>query len=239
VAFYSKLDDPILGATRHVELIKSCDKGSTFSGQITISNNGGHNVIPFPSIVVDSNGTISVAWEDDVDNAEGDIFFSTSTDGGATFSPGQNLSGNSGVSSGATAALDAAGNVFIGWNDDSTAQQDVFLVSVPVTAPPPAPSGFGLVFNPTQLTLSGGEKGTIDVFISRVGGFNGNVTVSPVNAGSIKMKIKPGSASTTCLSASFSFKVKGSAPLGAHTLTFSGTDDRGNTQTGSLTITIQ
>jgi hypothetical protein len=237
VAFYSRFDDPLLGLTRDVELIKSCDKGGTFSGQVNISNNPGQSV--FPSIVVDSEGVISVAWEDNTDNDQGDIFFSSSTDGGATFHPSQNLSANSGASFGAAEALDPNGNVFIGWSDDSTAEQDVLLCTVAAAPPPKVASGFGLVFNPTQLTLSGGEKGTIEVFISRVGGFSGNVTVSPVNAGSIRMKIKPGSAATTCLSTSFSFKLKGSAPPGAHTLTFSGTDDKGNTQTGNLTVNIQ
>jgi hypothetical protein len=237
VAYYSRFDDAFLGTTRDVALIKSCDKGSTFSGQVNISNNAGQSV--FPSIVVDGNGAINVAWQDTTDNDQGDIFFARSADGGATFSAAQNLSANSGVSFGAAVALDPTGNVLIAWTDDSTAEQDVFLASVPAAIPPPGPSGFSLVFNPTQLTVTGGDKGTIVVLISRTGGFNGNVTVSPLNAGSIKMKIKPGSAATTCLSTSFGFKVKGNAPLGAHTLTFSGVDDHGNTQTGNLTINVQ
>src|SRR5262249_49895379 len=238
VAFYSRVADLFFGTVRNVELIKSCDKGSTFSGQVTISEGGGENVLPLPSIVVDNNGAISIAWTDDIDNDQGDIFYSRSTDGGATFASPQNLSLNSGQSFGAVAALDASGKVFIAWTDDSTADTDVLMATLPPASIPLVPSSFGLVFNPTQITVSGGDKGTIPVFISRIGGFSGNVTVSPVNAASIKMKLKPGSASTSCLSASFSFKVKGNAPLGTHTLTFSGTDDRGNTQTGNLIVKV-
>src|SRR5262249_4670613 len=44
VAFYSRFDELFFGSVRNVELIKSCDKGSTFSGQVTISDGGGENV---------------------------------------------------------------------------------------------------------------------------------------------------------------------------------------------------
>jgi len=234
VAFES-VTGSVLHPNEEIMFVKSCDKGAAFSGQVNVSSNPGQSTSP--GIAVGADGVISLAWEDTTDKPDGDVFVSRSVDGGATFTPAFNLSADSGQASSACLAIDPAGDVFSAWTDDSAAERDVFLALLP-PPPPPGATGFGLVVSPAVLNVARGDQGTVKVFVGKTGGFNGNVTVSPVNGAAIKLKIKPASVATSCLSASFTIKVKASAPIGLHTLTFSGTDDKGNVQSASIVIDV-
>ena len=77
-----------------------------------------------PQIAVDSAGNINTVWSDQTTpcgsaSCSVSIFFSRSTDGGATFSAPLNLSNDQGTSSTPQIALDPSGNINVIWNDNS------------------------------------------------------------------------------------------------------------------------
>lgn len=97
---------------------RSTDGGTTFSAPKNLSNSTGYSFNP--RIAVDSNGGINVVW---VDNTPGnqDVFFSRSTDGGASFSAPQNLSNDTPDSASPQIGVDSSGNISVVWeNDDIT-----------------------------------------------------------------------------------------------------------------------
>jgi len=102
---------------------RSTDRGATFSAAQNISNNPGGT--SGPQIAVDSSGNIDVVWSGNTPNA--DIFFSRSTDGGASFSAPQNISNNAGNSTGPLMAVDSAGNINVTWADTTPGRADVFF----------------------------------------------------------------------------------------------------------------
>src|SRR6266850_1902747 len=97
----------------------SIDKGVTFLAPQMISTNPSGSVDP--QIAVDQDGNINAVWAgtDPID-FNTDIFFSRSTDGGATFLPTptpMNLSNSQGCSFNPVMAVDASGNINIVWED--------------------------------------------------------------------------------------------------------------------------
>ena len=102
---------------------RSADGGRTFSDPKNLSTTGKATM---PSLAVDSSGNINVVWED---NTPGnyDIFYSGSTDGGATFSPPANLSNNPGNSSRAHIALEFNNNINVVWEDNTPGNYDIFF----------------------------------------------------------------------------------------------------------------
>jgi uncharacterized delta-60 repeat protein len=101
-------------------------------------------------------------------------------------------------------------------------------------------SDFGVGFSRSHMN---GERGTtvkVSVSVIRTSGFSGTVTVIPPDASSLKIKVKPGSPKTTNgSSASFKLKIKGSAPVGSHQLTFTGRDDTGRERSATLTLLVE
>jgi len=83
---------------------------------------------------------------------------------------------------------DINGNIVTAWVDDSAANPDIFSVAL-AGLPAPAPD-FALVFNPTEILVSRASTATIGVFISRLGGFAGNVTVTIPDLSALKIKLK-------------------------------------------------
>jgi hypothetical protein len=75
-----------------IRFARSTDGGKTFSKAITLNSDAGNEPTghAFQSISVDKNGRVYVAWIDERNKKEGDrgaeIWMSTSTDGGKTFS---------------------------------------------------------------------------------------------------------------------------------------------------------
>jgi hypothetical protein len=105
---------------------RSTDGGVTFSAPKNLSNNPGNSFNT--GIAVDSSGNINVVWED-ATPGNNEIFFSRSSNGGATFSPPQNISNDSGSSEGPVIALDNVGNINIVWADDTPGpmNHDIFF----------------------------------------------------------------------------------------------------------------
>lgn len=236
VTFYNRL---LAGSifNREVVVIQSTDKGNTFGPQVNVSNNAGQST--FPSLILGAQGQVALVWEDTTFDPQRDVLAARSTNGGVTFEAPINLSANAGVSFGAFGGADSSGNLFVGWTDDSGANTDLFLAKLPASGTGQTPD-FALVFNPSSVTVDRGTKPSIDVVISRLGGFNGSVTVSgPNDTGSGKIRLLTDPIMTTGTTASFRFKVKGGAPTGPRPLVFTAVDATNRTRTATLTMVVQ
>lgn len=106
---------------------QSSDSGVTFSRPLNLSNNPGGPAL-FPQMGVDSGGDIYVAWFDS-NSGNASIFFSRSTDGGATFSTPVSASAVAGP---VLLAVDPTGKVYVAWarNDSSGVARLVFSRSL-------------------------------------------------------------------------------------------------------------
>ncbi|HNC45048.1 MAG TPA: hypothetical protein PLU80_12855, partial [Acidobacteriota bacterium] len=101
---------------------------------------------------------------------------------------------------------------------------------------------YSLGFSQPELTIREGSKGTIEVKVNRTGGYSGVVTVTPdlAKVKSLKMKLTPTTGTTTGDRVTFSYKMKKNPPVGRHTLTFIGQDDRGTPpRVQTLNLVIQ
>jgi len=107
--------------------------------------------------------------------------------------------------------------------------------TVQVTGP-----DFGLGFNSTTVDGVRGAKAKIVVTITRIGGFTGDVTVTPPDASAEGIVAKfPEPITTSDSTASWKFKIKASAATGPHQLTFTGRDGSGRVRTATVTLMIQ
>ena len=116
---------------------RSSDGGATFSSPLNISNNAGFSANPF--LTIDAGANINVAWEDNTPG-NGDIFFSRSTDSGATFSASVNLSNDPLLSLAPDIAADKNGNINVTWQDATPGISQIFfsrLASGTVANQPP------------------------------------------------------------------------------------------------------
>ncbi|MEW6737356.1 MAG: NF038122 family metalloprotease [Acidobacteriota bacterium] len=145
--------------------------------------------------------------------------------------------------------VNAGGNATLTISTMATSPSGIFTVTITgtsgqlvrtktVTLNVVAPD-FALAFDPAQITVARGKKGTAIVNINRTGGFTGMVTVTAPDTKPLKIKFTQTSQSTAGTSLSFNFKVKKKAPTGPQQLTFTGRDENGRVRTGTLTLTIQ
>src|SRR6266566_1302469 len=95
-----------------------------FSPPQNVSSNPGTSY--YAQIAVDSTGGINIVW---LDNTPGyyAVFFSRSTDGGATFSTPQNLSNDPAGSSAPQIAVDSSGNINVVWQDNPPGNYQIFF----------------------------------------------------------------------------------------------------------------
>lgn len=105
---------------------RSADHGATFSALKNLSNGTGD--ANTAQIAVDGGGNINVVWADNVPPATNpDIYYSRSSDGGATFSAAQNLSNNAGLSTNPWVTVDAGSNINVAWEDDTPGNKEIFF----------------------------------------------------------------------------------------------------------------
>src|SRR5229473_263712 len=111
-------------ANSNILFSRSTDGGTTFSTPKNLSNSSGFSFNP--RIALDAKGNINVVWEDDTPGNP-DVFFTRSTDGGATFFPKPvNLSNNpTGSSITPQIAVDKNGNINVVWEDDIAGHSDI------------------------------------------------------------------------------------------------------------------
>lgn len=97
----------------------------TFSPAVNVSNDAGNS--QRPQIAVDAQGNINLVW---LDSTPGilSVFFSHSTNSGATFSTPVNLSNNPGGSAlFPQVAVDSNGNIFVAWFDSNSGNPSIFI----------------------------------------------------------------------------------------------------------------
>jgi len=174
---------------------RSTDGGVTFSSPLNISNDSGISANPF--LTVDVGGNINVAWEDDTPGNR-DIFFSRSTNSGATFSAPLNLSNDSGLSLAPNMAADKNGNLNVTWQDATPGISQIFFARLagnivanqpPVanagadqTIPCAGPSGASVTLNGSQSSDPNGGTLTF-VWTDDLGNVVGTTAVIQVTVG--------------------------------------------------------
>jgi len=79
----------------------------------------------FPTIARDLTGTLHVLWVDETPG-NGEIYHKTSTDGGATWTPNQRLTWNSGNSGWPVMTADSSNNIHVLWEDDTPGKGEIF-----------------------------------------------------------------------------------------------------------------
>ena len=103
------------GPASDIFLVRSTDNGASFNSPVNVSNDADEE--DFPQVAASGNN-VFVVWRN-IPHGNTDIFFTRSTDGGATFGIPVNLSNDAGLSE--LAQIAASGNnVFVTWRDGTT-----------------------------------------------------------------------------------------------------------------------
>ncbi len=104
---------------------RSLNNGATFSAPVNLSNNAGSSTNPR---ILALGTNVYLIWSDDTPGNL-DVFFTRSTDGGATFGPVMNLSSDTGTSANPELAVSGS-SVYVVWQDDTgltPPNTDIFL----------------------------------------------------------------------------------------------------------------
>ena len=219
----------------------STDGGITFSTPQALSTDPalGYGLGPYSiAIAVDSSGNISVVWEDN-DSADRyqnqygsqqwDIYFTGSSDGGATFQGPVNVSNISGISASPVIAVDASSTAYITW-----------MFS------PPGPYNFNVYFS-RSVALSSLSLKPSSVVGGPLGSSTGTVTLSgPAPSGGAVVSLSssnpsvasvPASVTVPAGATSATFTVHTSIIVVSTSVTISGSYN-GTTQSASLTVLL-
>ena len=107
---------------------RSIDGGHTFSRNIRVNDDPGTDGQFNPSLAVDAQGTVYLAWHD-LREGQADIYFSASRDGGETFGPNRRLNDDRGETYQFHPSLGAGrkGTVAVAWEDYRNGQADIYL----------------------------------------------------------------------------------------------------------------
>src|SRR6267154_117273 len=203
--------------------VRSGDAGATFSSAQNLSHNSGSSTNA--QLTVDARANINVAWEDTTPGNQ-DIFFTRSTDSGATFlSTPLNLSNNSGLSAAVQIATDKSGDINVAWQDSTPGVSQVLFSrmtgNIVTNHPPVADAGLDQT---VQSTGSGGTLVTLDG--SKSSDADGDVL-------SFVWKDELGNVvGTTAV-------VQVTVQVGTHTFTLTVSDPGGLSSAASTVITVQ
>jgi uncharacterized delta-60 repeat protein len=102
-----------------------------------------------------------------------------------------------------------------------------------------AASDFALTFPSATVTMAPGTKARITLNIARLGGYTGNVTITPPDTSALDVRISPNPETTSDDSVTFKIKVRGDTPLGSHDLVFAGQSDTGLAHSITLTLVVR
>jgi hypothetical protein len=141
VSWAGSIDSP-----RQVVFARSTDQGVTFSQPVNVSNSTGEAFDP--AIVIGADDAINLAWEDTRSDI-GQIFFSRSTDGGASFSTPRQVSAALGEASDAEIAIDSQGRISVAWIEEQPAGGTRITISTT--------SDVGGTFSSPLVVISGQE----------------------------------------------------------------------------------
>jgi hypothetical protein len=103
---------------------RSTDGGTSWSQAVNISGNSGYS--DQPDAVVDDSGNIDVVWYDSTPG-NSEIFFSRSTDNGASWSQAVNISNSPAISVRPDIAVAAGGNISVVWMDVISGYWQIFF----------------------------------------------------------------------------------------------------------------
>jgi hypothetical protein len=115
---------------------------------------------------------------------------------------------------------------------------DAFIIKISPVAIATNPD-FAISSNPARLTVARGQQGTVAINVNRIGGFDGEVTVTISDPKPKKVKFKPAELSTTGGEARFKVVVKAGGVVGEHNLVFTATDRSGRSRTATMKLIIQ
>lgn len=102
----------------------STDQGAQWSTPVNISNSI-YAESTLPDVIFDYSANIFVAWKDDV-SANAEIFFSKSSNNGATWTSPLNISNDAGFSRSPSLKVDLAGNINAVWMDQTPGNFEVY-----------------------------------------------------------------------------------------------------------------
>jgi hypothetical protein len=105
------LDDT--SGNRDIYFKRSADNGNTFDHTVNLSNNPGGSINPHMAISENSS-SLYIVWEH-IPGNNGEIFFTRSTDNGATFQKPINIGTNTGLN-GSPQIVASANNVYVVWH---------------------------------------------------------------------------------------------------------------------------
>ena len=106
-----------------IYILKSIDNGESWKQFANISGNSGNS--QSPRIIMDGKDNIYVVWHDyTLGNWE--IFFSKSSDHGANWSQGYNISNSTEMSIRPVISVDAAGNINVTWQDSIKGESNIY-----------------------------------------------------------------------------------------------------------------
>jgi hypothetical protein len=141
----------------------STDRAVSWSCHDVAALGAGDNGLRHVFLAVDADGWLYTAWSDDVDGVEGlgrgqDIWFSSSSDGGVTWSPAQNLTPQPGTHVFPTIDAMGQGRVAVGWYATSKVANPNAMPADAAWRPQVAITDTGRSANPTWTTATVTEE---------------------------------------------------------------------------------
>ncbi|MBX7222614.1 MAG: PPC domain-containing protein [Blastocatellia bacterium] len=98
---------------------------------------------------------------------------------------------------------------------------------------------YSISLSPSQLILPAKGTGSVTILVSRLGGFTGNVVVTPPTTGTSKIQLSPTSPQVvTGDRVSFTFKTKKASP-GMYPLVFQAVDATGRQRSATLSLSVR
>lgn len=112
-----------------IYLAKSTDEGTSFNTNVRVDDSGSENLKQkYPSIAIDKNGYVYVAWCDtrnkNSEDSTWEIYFAKSINGGTSFNTNVKVEASSQVSP--SIAVDGEGNVYIGGESRRKIQDEYY-----------------------------------------------------------------------------------------------------------------
>ena len=107
---------------------RSTDGGQTFSRNIRVNDDPGTDGQFNPSLGVDAEGTVYLAWHD-LRDGNADIYFAKSTDGGRNFTPNRRLNDDRGdaYQFHPSLGVGSKGTVAVAWEDSRNRRTEIYL----------------------------------------------------------------------------------------------------------------
>ncbi|HEY7757250.1 MAG TPA: sialidase family protein, partial [Nitrososphaeraceae archaeon] len=106
-----------------VYFTRSTDNGASFDETVNLSNYSGWSVDP--QIAVSQDNNVYVVWTNNFQEKYGQIYFTRSTDNGASFDETVNLSNYSGWSVDPQIAVSQDNNVYVVWTNNATGNEEI------------------------------------------------------------------------------------------------------------------